>query len=373
MIGAVIAAFNFCCKFDDLDVNPVAGYSKPAATPRVTVFSPEEEQAIYETADEALGAFIKACILTGAKPYSELATVTADHVVETPQGMYYLLRAKTADGRQGHITGTITDPDGIPLRGDELGNRLEGVLIDGGGAHVLKKNLVSGNFVGVRITGDAVTAVDNVVAYNRIGTNADRNEPLPNDVGVMLEGDDNTVMDNLISGNRQEGVLMDGDGNRLLSNRIVSNTIFGNGRLGIDLGNDGVTWNDLGDVDTGANNLQNFPLLISATTFAGTTAVRGTLDSTPGSEFRLEFSLPFHRTSPVMAKPTFCWDRRRSPTTSAVILWPPFPLLQLRVSLSRQHLGVLPRYPRLPGQRWGRGFRPAADSAFAATAPCEDW
>lgn len=111
VIGSIIAAFNFCCKFDDLDVNPVAGYKKPAATPRVTAFTPEEEKALYEEADEALGLFIRACILTGARPYSELAKVTADHVVETPAGMYYLLRARTADGKHGHKSAKKTGKD----------------------------------------------------------------------------------------------------------------------------------------------------------------------------------------------------------------------------------------------------------------------
>jgi len=102
VIGSAIAAFNFCIRFDDLESNPIAGYKKPAATPRVTSFSPDEEQAIYDEADEAHGLFIKACLLTGARPYSELAKVTADHVVETPHGIFYLLKARTADGGHGH-------------------------------------------------------------------------------------------------------------------------------------------------------------------------------------------------------------------------------------------------------------------------------
>jgi hypothetical protein len=40
-----------------------------------------------------------------------LAKVTADHVVETPQGMYYLLKARTADGRLGHKTARKTGKD----------------------------------------------------------------------------------------------------------------------------------------------------------------------------------------------------------------------------------------------------------------------
>ena len=29
VIACIKAAFNFCCKFDDLDVNPIASYQKP--------------------------------------------------------------------------------------------------------------------------------------------------------------------------------------------------------------------------------------------------------------------------------------------------------------------------------------------------------
>ena len=43
--------------------------------------------ALYDATDEEFGLFIKGCILTGVRPYSELAKGTADHVVETPQGI----------------------------------------------------------------------------------------------------------------------------------------------------------------------------------------------------------------------------------------------------------------------------------------------
>ena len=120
VIGSVKAAFNFCCKFDDLDSNPIASYEKPTAIPRVTAFTPEEEKAIYETAPAALRQFINACILTGARPYSELARVTADHVVETPKGMYYLLKARTADGQHGHKTARKTGKDRRIMLSDEM-------------------------------------------------------------------------------------------------------------------------------------------------------------------------------------------------------------------------------------------------------------
>src|SRR5207253_310705 len=74
---------------------------------------------------------------------------------------------------------------------------------------------------------------------------------------------------------------------------ILGNAIFANAGLGIELTNDpnvrGVTPNDPRDADDGANNLQNFPVLQSATSGGGTTTVMGTLNSTPGTAFRVEF------------------------------------------------------------------------------------
>ena len=46
-----------------------------------------------------------------------------------------------------------------------------------------------------------------------------------------------------------------------VENTIRSNSIFGNGGLGIDLGTSGVTPNDPDDPDSGPNDLQNFPVL----------------------------------------------------------------------------------------------------------------
>ena len=69
-------------------------------------------------------------------------------------------------------------------------------------------------------------------------------------------------------------------------NRILGNSVFDNGTLGIDLGLAGVTANDSGDGDAGADTLQNFPVLT-----AGQGGVDGTLDSRPQSSYRIEYSL----------------------------------------------------------------------------------
>ena len=51
---------------------------------------------------------------------------------------------------------------------------------------------------------------------------------------------------------------------------------------------DGVTTNDATDADTGPNNLQNYPVLTSATSGA-TMTVQGTLTSAANTTFRIEF------------------------------------------------------------------------------------
>ena len=66
------------------------------------------------------------------------------------------------------------------------------------------------------------------------------------------------------------------------------NAIYANGGLGIDLKYDGVTLNDLGDADTGPNNLQNFPLLTDVD-FGAQTKIGGTLNSLPNAAYTLDF------------------------------------------------------------------------------------
>ena len=68
----------------------------------------------------------------------------------------------------------------------------------------------------------------------------------------------------------------------VLEIRSAANSIFNNDALGIDLGTNGaVTTNDTGDPDTGPNNLQNFPVLVSLSFSPGNVTVNGTLNSLP--------------------------------------------------------------------------------------------
>jgi hypothetical protein len=83
-----------------------------------------------------------------------------------------------------------------------------------------------------------------------------------------------------------------------LSNSILHNSIFSNVGLGIDLvggieNTAGVTANDAGDGDGGANGLQNSPVITLAKTVSGKTTIKATLNSSANAQFTVElFSNP---------------------------------------------------------------------------------
>jgi parallel beta-helix repeat protein len=217
-----------------------------------------------------------------------------------------------ADGTGFKVEGNFlgTDPSGTNgslasgFPGSEVGvdlirtsnSTIGGLLPD-------QRNLISGNgYAGVDIGGSS----GNRVEGNLMGTKANGTEALPttpngtdtnsqqrNGVVIGTQSKSNTIggVDanrfdtsnpaNTIAFNSEDGVLVFGSS----GNRILSNSIFSNGQLGIDLGDDGVTANDGRDADKGANHLQNYPQLLTATA----TNVTGTLKSTPNTTFIIQF------------------------------------------------------------------------------------
>ena len=104
----------------------------------------------------------------------------------------------------------------------------------------------------------------------------------------MIYGGNRPGAGNLISGNGNIGVYVAGGATGV---RISGNSIYANGGLGIDLVPVGVTPDDGGDSDIGANNLQNYPVLTNATASGGTVTVTGSFNSLPNATFQLEFFL----------------------------------------------------------------------------------
>ncbi len=159
-----------------------------------------------------------------------------------------------------------------------LGNVSEGVYIVGssanrvGGTALAARNVISGNGIGgVRIVGPSATG--NKIHGNYIGTAVDGVTPLGNGGhGVSIASAYGNAIGGAGAGEGNTIAYNTGAGVQIwtgaTSNAVLSNSIHSNGLLGIDLALfdiSGVTPNDPGDPDTGPNNLQNFPVLSSAT------------------------------------------------------------------------------------------------------------
>lgn len=172
----------------------------------------------------------------------------------------------------------------------------------GGGAGntnplIIRDNVIAANtYEGIHVHMFGVRIIG-----NRIGVGADGVTPLGNGysgifvsgnnyiIGGTAPGEANIIANNgTITSPYYSGVRV---GNTALSNTIRGNSIYSNSQLGIDLRwADGVTPNDLGDPDTGGNNLQNFPVITLAQGYAnGTTRVQGTLNSNANTTFTLDF------------------------------------------------------------------------------------
>jgi hypothetical protein len=185
----------------------------------------------------------------------------------------------TGNTVEGNRIGTMADGTG------DLGNTDDGLVINGapdntiGGTASGTRNLISGNGGnGVKMVGSGANG--NEVEGNFIRVN--------DEDGVDVSGDDNTIGNNSIFANAGDGVevFSSGQGNSILSNRI-----FDNVGLGIDLlGTNGVTNNDTDDPDAGGNNLQNFPVITSATrsNTTGVTTISGRINSNPNQSFTIQ-------------------------------------------------------------------------------------
>jgi len=80
--------------------------------------------------------------------------------------------------------------------------------------------------------------------------------------GFVIQSRDNLIEGLVIKNFPGNGITVSGASS--IRNRLTNNLIFNNNGLGIDLGANGVTANDVGDGDSGPNNLLNFPVIDSA-------------------------------------------------------------------------------------------------------------
>jgi hypothetical protein len=180
-----------------------------------------------------------------------------------------------------------TDPSGLQ---QGYGN-LTGVAdLNVGGPAPGAGNVITGNNIGISATGDEV------IQGNLIGPFADGSPGFGNGTGILISGSHNRI-----------GGLAPNEGNVIayntlavrarvvsdytipIENSILSNSIFANGFVGLDLNDDGLTHNDVGDTDTGVNLLQNFPVISAVARGNVSTTLTGGLNSTPSTSFTVQF------------------------------------------------------------------------------------
>ncbi|MCY7348217.1 MAG: carboxypeptidase regulatory-like domain-containing protein [Pyrinomonadaceae bacterium] len=158
------------------------------------------------------------------------------------------------------------------------------------------RNVISGNTeVGIVLHG----TLSNQILGNFIGTDLNGSAAVPNGFGLYVFasvydtkiGGTAAGESNVIAFNNFSGIatifspISPSERNAVRGNSIHSN-VFG----GIDLNGEGITPNDAAfDADSGANTLQNFPVLTSATTSGGNLIVNGTLNSKPSQTFTVDF------------------------------------------------------------------------------------
>ncbi len=207
-------------------------------------------------------------------------------------------------GTNASGTARIPNPFGVLLGGQGISivNSSNNII---GGTDINSRNIISGNRFGSSGGGTGIFVgggSNNSIQGNFIGTDITGTLPIPNsDLGIALSDTTNTIIGgvttgagNIIAFNGRDGVFIASSPNILtVGNSIRGNSIFSNVGIGIDLvGNRGVTPNDNCDIDTGpgiSNELQNYPVLLSAARNGSTVTIQGNLNSVPSSTFSIDF------------------------------------------------------------------------------------
>jgi uncharacterized repeat protein (TIGR01451 family)/CSLREA domain-containing protein len=222
----------------------------------------------------------------------------------------------TAAGAGNVISGNkglgvrLDDTDGADVAGNAIGTNSEGtvavpnsaggVAVSGanntiGGSTGGEGNVISANGGdgvlfenpssdgGVEFAAAAAAPDANVVEGNFIGTDADASLQLGNDgAGVRVDSfQEGVVRSNTIRHNGGAGVAVPVSG---LHTLVTANSIDLNDGLGIDLGADGVTPNDLEDGD----GFQDFPTIGRVVTREDATTISGSLSGSPNAGLDVE-------------------------------------------------------------------------------------
>jgi parallel beta-helix repeat protein len=162
----------------------------------------------------------------------------------------------------------------------------DGVFIDGTSepnyiAGTSPVVVLDGSSAGINTNGISVSATAaNTKVQGLLIRNFSKN-------GIITNASSGIFQDNQIEANLLSGIAI--SSTTAQSNSILGSVFTNNGGLAIDLGAIGVTSNDANDLDSGANALQNFPVLTAATTTGTGISISGNLSSSANTSYRIEY------------------------------------------------------------------------------------
>lgn len=220
-----------------------------------------------------------------------------DAIIVREEGEHNVIRGNLISGNK--YVGITIHGDANEVKGNLVGTDRTGTQPLGNGDWAICIWRGSGNIIGGSVEGERnvisgndadgvfMTSSNNRIIGNYIGTDITGKNPIPNNTeaggaGITLGGNarSNLIERNLIAYNLRRGILLQTDETcSAVGNRFTENSMHSNEGLGIDLGNDGVTSNDVGDGDMGDNNLMNYPVLESAKATPGKLIVKGCIDT----------------------------------------------------------------------------------------------
>ncbi len=198
-----------------------------------------------------------------------------------PAGISMIDASNNIFGRNDANVIASNGGDGIVLRNSDsnifennlIGLSVNGTALPNGWSGMMFLNDSANNMIGAVGSPNTIVASGrdgisfegssrNVVEGNFIGTDSAGNPGLGNTRDGILTAQNGAiqVLSNVISYNGQNGIAVGADSTGPMT--ILNNTFVGNNRLAIDLKDDGLTPNDPGDGDGGANGLLNYPEIV---------------------------------------------------------------------------------------------------------------
>lgn len=166
-----------------------------------------------------------------------------------------------------------------------LGNQFGGVDLESANDTLILDNVIAGNAgdgLQIGYTNGTILTSGYTIRGNRIGVGINGEAIGNTGPGIMNYGGSSNhqiggtaaSQANIIANNIGGGIKLAAN-SAGVNNIISGNSIYANGNLGIDLGNNGITINDANDADTGANNLLNFPLIAELSIASGNLTAKG--------------------------------------------------------------------------------------------------